>query len=48
MSDQTTQDGQGNRPEADGPEKPKPPADETEPSHPEKTSDVHGDPETPV
>jgi len=49
-SDHVTQEkGQGTRPEADGPGQAQPPAKpEPAPQSPEKTPDVHGDPETPA
>ena len=44
--------GQGNRPEADGPTEPMPPAkpepQPNEPDDPETTPDVHGEPENPA
>jgi hypothetical protein len=42
--------GDGQRPESDGPYKPMPPAipDPDEADTPEKQRDVHGEPETPV
>ena len=46
--DTSGEQGQGSRPEADGPDQAKAPAKPAEPSSPEKTTDVHGDPETPV
>lgn len=48
-----TKEGDGNRPESDGPDRPQPPAappqdKPDEPTSPEKSDDVHGQPETPV
>ena len=40
--------GEGRLPEADGPDEAETPVKQTEPSSPEATDDVHGDPETPV
>jgi hypothetical protein len=44
--------GEGNRPESDGPDQPHPPALPStppgQPDSPEKSDDVHGEPETPV
>jgi hypothetical protein len=44
--------GEGHRPESDGPDKPHPPAlpskEPDQPESPEKSDDVHGAPETPV
>lgn len=46
------QQGEGNRPESDGPDQPQPPAlppkEPGEPRSPEKSHDIHGAPETPV
>jgi hypothetical protein len=47
-TDTSAEQGQGSRPEADGPDEAKAPAKPTEPLSPEKTADVHGEPETPV
>ena len=44
------QQGEGNRPESDGPDQPPalPPKKPGEPESPEKSHDIHGAPETPV
>jgi len=47
----TSDQGQGSRPESDGPDTAKPPAQPDPPkppTDPAKSNDVHGEPETPV
>ena len=51
-SPRSEKQGEGHRPESDGPDKPHPPAlpskEPHQPESPEKSDDVHGAPETPV